>query len=347
MLIQTKLISWYLKNKRDFPWRKTKDPYKIWVSEIILQQTKAATGVLHYNKFLKEFPTLKKLAKSSEKKVLKTWEGFGYYSRARNLFHTAKKLFYEYEGQFPTDFQTLKSFRGIGDYTASAIGSICFNLPEGVVDGNVYRLISRVFGINDPININASKRKFKEKVNFLIKGFDSGLFNQAMMEFGALQCIPSNPKCNICPLKRICFSYKNNQAHLFPFKSEKKKIKNRFFNFIVFHNSVNETIIEKRESGIWKNLYQFPLLETKNNIKKISREKITNILKKYRDTAEFTLSKWNKKPIKNILSHQKIEIDFWIVKIDGRIESFIKKESLMNYPMPKVLQNFREKFFLC
>ena len=347
MSIQTKLISWYLKNKRDFPWRKTKDPYKIWVSEIILQQTKAATGVLHYNKFLKEFPTLKKLAKSSEKKVLKTWEGFGYYSRARNLLHTAKKLFYEHEGQFPTDFQTLKSFRGIGDYTASAIGSMCFNLQEGVVDGNVYRLISRVFGINDPININTSKRKFKQKVNFLIKGFDSGLFNQAMMEFGALQCILSNPKCNICPLKRICFSYKNNQVHLFPFKSKKKKIKNRFFNFIVFHNSVNETIIEKREAGIWKNLYQFPLLETKNNIKKISREQITNILKKYRKTAEFTLSKWNKKPIKNILSHQKIEIDFWIVKIDGRIESFIKKESLMNYPMPKVLQNFREKFFLC
>ena len=347
MPIQTKLISWYLKNKRDFPWRKTKDPYKIWVSEIILQQTKAATGVLHYNTFLKEFPTLKKLAKSSEKKVLKTWEGFGYYSRARNLLHTAKKLFYEYQGQFPTDFQTIKSFRGIGDYTASAIGSICFNLPEGVVDGNVYRLISRVFGIDDPININASKRKFKEKVNFLIKGFDPGLFNQAMMEFGALQCIPSNPKCNICPLKKICFSYKNNQVHLFPFKSEKKKIKNRFFNFIVFHNSLNETIIEKREAGIWKNLYQFPLLETRNNIKKISREQIANILKKYRNTDEFNLSKWNKKPIKNLLSHQKIEIDFWIVKIDGRIDSFIKKESLMNYPMPKVLQNFREKFFLC
>ena len=347
MFIQTKLISWYLKNKRTFPWRKTKNPYNIWISEIILQQTRADKGVLYYNKFLKKFPTLIKLAKSNEQEVLKSWEGFGYYSRARNLFHTACKIFEEYGGKFPRDFKTLKSFRGIGDYTASAIVSICFNVPEGVVDGNVYRLISRIFGIKDAINLYSSKRKFKEKVNSLMKGFDPGLLNQAMMEFGALQCISRKPKCNICPLKRVCFSYKNNQTSLLPFKSEKKKIKNRFFNFIVFHNSYKETIIEKRETGIWKNLYQFPLLETKKSIKKISRVQIIDVLKKYCKIGDFTLSKWNKKPIKNILSHQKIEIDFWVVKIDEHLEEFINKENLINYPMPKVLQNFREKFFLC
>ena len=347
MLIQTKLISWYLKNKRTFPWRKTKDPYNIWISEIILQQTRADKGVLYYNKFLKKFPTLNKLAKSTEQEVLKVWEGFGYYSRARNLFHTARKIFEEYEGKFPNDFKTLKSFRGIGDYTASAIVSICFNVPEGVVDGNVYRFISRIFGIRDAINLYSSKRKFKEKVNFLIKGFDPGLLNQAMMEFGALQCVSRKPKCNICPLKKVCFSYENNQTSLLPFKSEKKRIKNRFFNFIVFHNSSKETIIEKRETGIWKNLYQFPLLETKKSIKEISRVQIIDVLKKYCKTEEFTLSKWNKKPIRNILSHQQIEIDFWIVKIDEHLKEFINKENLINYPMPKVLQNFREKFFLC
>ena len=347
MLIQTKLISWYLKNKRTFPWRKTKDPYKIWISEIILQQTRADKGVLYYNKFLKKFPTLNKLAKSTEQEVLKAWEGFGYYNRARNLFHTARKIFKEYEGKFPSDFKTLKSFRGIGDYTASAIVSICFNVPEGVVDGNVYRFISRIFGISDAINLYSSKRKFKEKVNFLIKGFDPGLLNQAMMEFGALQCVPRKPKCNICPLKKVCFSYENNQTSLLPYKSEKKRIKNRFFNFIVFHNSSKETIIEKRETGIWKNLYQFPLLETKKSIKEISRVQIIDVLKKYCKIEEFTLSKWNKKPIRNILSHQQIKIDFWIVKIDEHLEEFINKESLINYPMPKVLQNFREKFFLC
>ena len=347
MLIQTRLISWYLKNKRTFPWRKTKDPYKIWISEIILQQTRADKGVLYYNKFLKKFPTLNKLAKSTEQEVLKAWEGFGYYSRARNLFHTACKIFEEHRGKFPRDFKTLKSFRGIGDYTASAIVSICFNVPEGVVDGNVYRLISRIFGIRDAINLYSSKRKFKEKVNSLIKGFDPGLLNQAMMEFGALQCVPRKPKCNICPLKKVCFSYENNQTSLLPFKSEKKRIKNRFFNFIVFHNSSKETIIEKRETGIWKNLYQFPLLETKKSIKKISRVQIIDVLKKYCKIEEFTLSKWNKKPIRNILSHQQIEIDFWVVKIDEHLEEFINKESLINYPMPKVLQNFREKFFLC
>ncbi len=347
MPIQKELIAWYLKNKRNFPWRKTKDPYKIWVSEIILQQTKAEKGVLFYNKFLKEYPTLKKLVKSSEKEVLKVWEGLGYYSRARNLFHTGCKIFDEYEGKFPKDFQILKSFRGIGDYTASAIGSICFDLPEGVVDGNVYRLISRVFGIDDPINLYGSRKKFKAKVNLLIKGYDPGLFNQAMMEFGALQCVSRNPKCNICSLKVKCFSYKSGKVKFFPFKLGTKKIKNRFFNYIVFHKSYKETIIEKRETGIWKNLYQFPLIETEKNIKQISRKHIINILKKYKKIEKFSLLKWNKLPIKNRLSHQNIEINFWIVEINEVIENYIKKEELSNYPMPKVLKNFREKFFIC
>lgn len=347
MLIQTKLISWYQKNKRTFPWRKTKDPYKIWISEIILQQTKADNGVLYYEKFLKIFPTLNELAKSSEEEVLKAWEGFGYYSRARNLFHTACKIFKEYDSKFPDDFKTLKSFKGIGDYTASAIVSICFNIPEGVVDGNVYRFISRFFGIKDDINLYSSKKKFKEKVNSLIKGFEPGLFNQAMMEFGALQCVPRKPKCNICTLKGNCFSFKNNQTSLLPINSKKKKTKTRFFNFIVFHNSFKQVIIEKRDTGIWKNLYQFPLLETKKSIKKISRAKIIDILKNYCDIKEFTLSKWNNKPIKNILSHQQIQVDFWVVKIDKDLIGCIDKKDLINYPMPKVLQNFREKFFLC
>ena len=347
MVLQEEIIFWYLKNKRNFPWRKTRDPYKIWVSEVILQQTRAAQGITFYEKFLKEFPTLEILAKSNEQKVLKTWQGLGYYTRARNLFHTACKIVNDFKGKFPEDYKKLKAFKGIGDYTASAIGSICFDLPEAVVDGNVYRVISRIFAIDNPIDISGSHKIFKEKANSLIKGYVPGLFNQAMMEFGSIQCVPRKPNCDICPVKKECVSYKRNNLHVFPVKRGVKIIKKRFFNYFVFHSSFQETIIEKRESGIWKNLYQFPLLETKKKINKLSKKDVLDVLKKYSNVEKFSFVKWNKTPIQNRLSHQKIEIVFWIVEIEGIDNFFIKTKDLFDYPMPKVLQNFREIFFIC
>ena len=217
------LLKWYFENKRDFLWRRTKDPYKIWLSEIILQQTRTSQGLPYYKKFIKEYPTIKDLALSSELKVLKLWQGLGYYSRARNLHSTAKYILNKYDGKFPNSHKEILSLKGVGDYTASAIASICFDLPHAAVDGNVYRFLSRYFGITTPVGSMIGFKEFKEKATSLMDKSQPGNYNQALIEFGALQCKPRKPDCSKCPFNQDCFALNYDKINILPVKRKVKK----------------------------------------------------------------------------------------------------------------------------
>ena len=250
------LLNWYFENKRDFLWRETKDPYKIWLSEIILQQTRTSQGLPFYIKFINEYPTIRHLASSSEQKILKLWQGLGYYSRARNLHFTAKYILNEYNGKFPNSHKEILSLRGVGDYTASAIASICFDLPHAVVDGNVYRFLSRYFGIRTPVGNNIGFKEIKEKATFLMDKSQPGNYNQALIEFGALQCKPRKPNCNKCPFNQDCFAINYNKIDMLPVKRKINKISNRHFNYLVILDKNESVIFEKRQGiGIWQNMY--------------------------------------------------------------------------------------------
>ncbi|CAG0910098.1 unnamed protein product [Cyprideis torosa] len=223
-MFSKKIIDWYQINKRDLPWRNTKDPFTIWLSEIILQQTRVAQGLPYYQRFIKAFPNLEKLAVASEQEVLKLWQGLGYYSRARNLHYSAIYIVNELNGKFPSNYNDLLNLKGVGDYTASAIASICYNEPTAVVDGNVYRVLARYFGIETAINSTKGVKEFKLLAQELIDDDNPGTHNQAVMEFGARMCKPQNPDCLSCPLKESCVSLQKNKVNLLPFKEKKLKL---------------------------------------------------------------------------------------------------------------------------
>jgi len=261
------LIDWYSIYKRDLPWRQHKEPYFIWLSEIIMQQTQIAQGLPYYIKFTAAYPTIFALAAADEETILKLWQGLGYYSRARNLHDTAKHIAYELDGVFPEDYDSLIKLKGVGDYTASAIASICYDAQTAVVDGNVYRVLSRYFGIHIPINSSIGIKYFKELAQSLLPRNNVGNYNQAIMDFGSSQCKPNNPDCLTCPLNNGCLALKKSQVKMLPVKDKKIKIKKKFFNFLVFISEDGKTILEKRTSdGIWKNMYQFPLVESKSKL---------------------------------------------------------------------------------
>jgi len=211
MSFSKKILQWYAQNKRDLPWRKTRDPYRIWLSEIMLQQTRVAQGIPYYHRFIKSFPKVEDLAAASEEEVLKLWQGLGYYSRARNLHATAKLISEEYQGKFPSTYKELIKLKGVGDYTASAIASICFDAPEAVVDGNVYRVLARYFGVNTPINSAAGISYFKELAQSVMDSAEIRDYNQGIMEFGAIQCAPKKPYCLHCPLNDSCLALQQNK----------------------------------------------------------------------------------------------------------------------------------------
>lgn len=339
MLFQKRLIDWYLKNKRDLPWRKTKSPYRIWLSEIMLQQTRVAQGLPYFFKFVENFPTIHDLAKAPESKVLKLWQGLGYYSRARNLHFTAKYISNELNGEFPNTYQDLKKLKGVGDYTASAIASICFKEPSAVVDGNVYRVLSRFFGIPTPINSSKGIKEFKALAQSLIDKKAPDIYNQAIMEFGALQCKPKNPECTVCPFNDKCMALEKKLIEELPVKEKKLKVKKRFFNFIVIHTPTHKTVVEERtQKGIWQNLYQFPLIETESLIDKNTLAKS----KEFRNwfTHEFEINLFNEKVLVHKLSHQHLHTKFWIVKTPEITKETISWEEITNYPVPILIANF-------
>lgn len=337
------LIQWYLQNKRELPWRATKDPYKIWLSEIILQQTRVEQGMSYYFKFIDTFPDVKKLADASEEEVLKLWQGLGYYSRARNLHYSANYIVHNFKGVFPSTYKEIIKLKGVGDYTASAIVSISFNEPHAVVDGNVYRVLARYFGIETPINSTKGIKEFKQLAQELIDVNNPGTHNQAVMEFGARLCKPQNPDCLICPLQSKCVAFAKNKVKELPVKEKKINITKRFFNFMVIHTPDDTTLLEKRTKGIWQNLYQFPLIETK---KEVSETEIINSKKfdELFENLEVSLKLYNSTDIVHKLSHQHIHTKFWIVASANSSKFNLLWENVNKYPVPVLIHNFLTQY---
>jgi len=329
----TRLITdWYRQNKRELPWRETSDPYLIWISEIILQQTRVDQGMAYYLKFKKNYPTIIELANASEEDVLNDWQGLGYYSRARNLHFTAQFIRDHHGGVFPSSFKDIIALKGIGDYTAAAISSFAFNLNYAVVDGNVYRLLSRVFNINLPIDSNEGKKYFQSLANELIDCHNPAIHNQAIMEVGALVCSPKNPSCSDCPLELKCLAKAKNTIGTLPIKSKKTKVTLRFFHYLIFHSD-DEVIIEKRiAKDIWQHMYQFPLLETDSPTTPDSEYVNSNS----EASTEIT----------HILSHQKITAKFYrINSIPEKEENDwvkIKKDDIQDFPLPRIIDRYLE-----
>jgi A/G-specific adenine glycosylase len=327
-----KLIKWYNINKRDLPWRKTNDPYKIWISEIVLQQTRVDQGLPYYLKFVKEFPKVQNLADASEDKVLKLWQGLGYYSRARNLHFTSKLISNELKGKFPENYDELLKLKGVGEYTASAIASFAFNEQKAVLDGNVFRVLSRYYGVIIPIDSSKGKKIFSSLAYKNLPKKNYATYNQSIMEFGALQCKPSNPDCAICPINIKCWAFLNSKTKDLPCKEKKIKVRLRYFNFIIIQN--NKTVImEKRlEKDIWRNLYQFPLFETSDKTFQPPVNLVQNcsLVKKTKAVHKLT--------------HQKLNIVFWHFKSEKNLVEnsyvLVQLKNILKYPVPKIVENF-------
>ncbi len=294
-----KLLCWYTENKRELPWRNTKDPYKIWLSEIILQQTRVAQGLPYYLKFVERFPTVFSLAKAKEQEVLRLWQGLGYYSRARNLHHCAKEVVEKFQGKFPDNFLDLQKLRGIGSYTAAAIASISFREPVAVVDGNVFRVLSRVFGIDKDISDSKTKNFFFAFGNELISKEQPDEFNQAIMEFGATHCLPKNPLCRECIFQKQCIARAHDLQAVLPVKSKKQKIRKRYFYYFVIRKGKKILMRKRVEKDIWQGLFDFYLIEStkpKSIDKLLAENKSLNKI----GVAEVS------KVYKHVLSHQQL-----------------------------------------
>ncbi|AWH84739.1 A/G-specific adenine glycosylase [Flavobacterium album] len=358
------LIQWYLQNKRDLPWRKTIAPYRIWLSEIMLQQTRVAQGLPYFLKFTEAFPTVQDMAAAPEEQVLKLWQGLGYYSRARNLHATAKQVAFEMDGKFPDSYKGLLTLKGVGDYTAAAIASIAYGEPVPVVDGNVYRVLARYFGIETDISSSGAKKQFTEVAASLLPKDDAATFNQAMMEFGALQCVPKNPDCGVCIFNKDCVAFNTGRVNQLPVKLKKTKVTDRFFNYLIVKDAAGNTAVNKRTAkGIWHNLYEFPLIETEGEL---SVEEMKQMIIAYfkpprhsgtgspeegkatqPDTgfvpADITLL--NRERILHKLSHQHLSIRFWEIEADVALPDAISREEAMKYPFPIVIYNFMERYW--
>mgnify|MGYP001182963557 FL=1 len=337
------LIQWYNKNRRILPWRENRDPYKIWVSEIILQQTQIITGIPYFKKFIKKFPTIKSLAISDENTLLKIWEGLGYYNRALNMLSTAKMIVSQHNCLFPKSYQDLIKLKGIGPYTAAAISSICFDTKIGVVDGNVYRVLTRYYNISNPINQAKTQKKIQRIANKLVPSYNPGIYNQAIMDFGAIQCKKYHPQCQICPLKKNCQAFQENTINLRPVKIIRKHRKVRYLNYLLIVDEKSFIIKKRGSSDVWGKMYELPLIETQ---KEATKELILhNNLLKGNDILETNL----KTRIVHNLSHQKLKISFWIInkmdyKSNSRYEK-IHRNEIKHFPFPKPIQQFLQLYW--
>ena len=336
-----RLYEWYESNKRVHPWMSHKDPYKIWLFEIIMQQTRISQGLPYYHRFVEKYPTVEDLANAKVEEVLKLWEGLGYYSRARNLHFAAKQVDNEYDGVFPVMSKDLQKLRGIGKYTSAAIASFAHNEPVGVVDGNVYRVLSRVFGVADPIDQSVGQRKFYALAQRLVDEKDPAIYNQAIMDFGALQCTPKVNSCKSCTMTKYCHAYNNDQVGVLPVKSKKLKKRVRYFNYLVIEYSNKVVIRQRIEKDIWQLLYEYPYQEgleqttlTRTKIKQFLEEKIN-----YTQPFEW---KNEQKPYKQQLTHQTIIASYYKVTLSKSptISSpylLVNWDDINNYAFPKII----------
>lgn len=344
--IRETLAQWFEAHKRELPWRDEPSPYYVWLSEIILQQTRVNQGLDYFIRFVEKWPTLEDLSKATEEEVLKMWQGLGYYSRARNLHQCAQQVVENYGGTLPNDFESLRKLKGIGDYTAAAIASIAFDLPHAVVDGNVYRVLSRLYDIDTPINSKEGNKLFAQLAQDLLDKSHPGLHNQALMEFGALHCIPQNPDCLQCPLQSHCLAFARHTVEDRPQKVKKLKIKTRYFHYLLFRTPDNGLYLRKREGNdIWKNLYDFPCIESE---KALSIDEIvdTEYFKDLTSNQNFIISRIST-PYVHKLTHQTIIATFVEIKISYFLPNIKTKNILLafenelgTFPVPKLIDNY-------
>ena len=347
MSFSDKILDWYHKNKRTLPWRKTTDPYKIWLSEIILQQTRVAQGTPYYLRFVDSFPTVRDLANASEEQILKLWQGLGYYSRARNLHAAAKMVIDQYGGKFPDNYMKLLTLKGVGDYTASAISSICFNEPQAVVDGNVYRVLARYFGIDTPINSTEGIKYFKAMAQKVMNTKEIRDYNQGIMEFGAIQCSPKKPMCLLCPLNESCVALKKGLVDQLPVKLKKTRVRNRYFNYLIpiYEDEKGNrfTCLQQRKGkGIWQNLWEFPLIESDSLL--VLDDIAIRYKEDFKNLISDDIQMYNNTPIVHKLSHQHLHTKFWIVDIKTDIPNKIAVEKVTEFPVPVLIADFIKAF---
>lgn len=336
------LIDWYEENKRDLPWRRTKDPYLIWISEIILQQTRVAQGYEYYQRFVRRFPDVFALASAEEDEVLKYWQGLGYYSRARNL-HAAARSMAE-TGGFPATYEGVRALKGVGEYTAAAICSFAYDMPYAVVDGNVYRVLSRWLGIDTPIDSTEGKKLFAAAARELMDAKRPALYNQAIMDFGALQCTPMAPRCMFCPLAASCVARQKGLIGSLPVKQHKTKVTNRYFNYIYVRMGAHTFIQKRSGNDIWKNLYELPLIETEQE--QTEEEFYTS--PRFRELlaeGEQPAVRLVQKGVKHVLSHRVIYANFYEVILPENSTSFanyqkIRIEDLHNFAVSRLVNQF-------
>ena len=340
MNFEEEITRWYKLNKRDLPWRKTRDPYLIWLSEIILQQTRVNQGLSYYEKFSEKYPTVQDLANEKEDEVLKLWQGLGYYSRARNMHFTAKYIVENLNGKFPSSYDEILKLKGVGEYTAAAVASFSFDEKKAVLDGNVFRLLSRYFGIHLPIDSSAGKKEFKSLANDLILEKEPGTYNQAIMEYGALVCTPKVPGCKSCRLSINCEALSKNEVDILPLKSKKINKRDRFFNFLVITDGESAYLQQRLEKDIWIRLFQFPLLETEQEISSIENNSLI-------DSKHYLV---NVSDHKHLLSHQTIYAKFWLFKSETSLPQnskfkIVSISEIHNYAVPKLIENYLNEFF--
>jgi len=328
--IITFLLEWYQQNKRDFPWRNTKDFYKIWVCEVIFQQTRIQQGMEYYNRFLLKFPTLESLARANEQEVLAQWQGLGYYSRARNLHFSAKYIFYDLKNEYPTEFKEILKLKGVGNYTAAAISSICFDEKIPAIDGNALRVYARIFNDFSDISLSTTSKKYFEQVKPYLKNIPAGNYNQAIMELGALVCIPRNPKCVECPVTNYCKAFKDNTQKDLPVKISKLKVNNEKLHYFFITDGAYFLIQKRIENSIWKNMYEFMT----------SDFDFTNVL--------------SEKIIQHKLTHKNLEISIKEILVDSEdLKSLLKKENLLcvtisdaeKFPFPIIFKKYFLEYF--
>lgn len=344
------LMSWYQPDDRPLPWKGIDNAYYIWLSEIILQQTRVEQGLPYYEKFVRKYPTVELLAAAKEDAVLKDWEGLGYYSRARNLHAAAKEIADRHQGVFPDNYADIRALKGIGDYTAAAIASFAFKQPYAVVDGNVYRVLARYFGIHTAIDSSKGKKEFQLLANQLIDNTGPDTYNQAIMDFGATQCKPVHPACDSCPLQHNCYAVQQKQVEQLPYKAKKLKKKKRYFYYLILRDVQHIHIVKRTQKDIWKNLYEFPLIETKAPLDKATCEH--QLLQLAEENAmlppSYNLVGWSKL-YKQTLSHQLIEAFFIEINIknDLEVEGYlrIQTEALNNYAYPRIIRTFLDDNF--
>ena len=342
------IILWYQKHQRDLPWRHTRDPYTIWLSEIILQQTRVAQGMPYFYRFRAAFPTVHDLAAAREEEVLRLWQGLGYYSRARNLHACAQEIVTKYGGQFPTSYQELLKLKGVGAYTAAAVASFAFNETVPVVDGNVYRVLSRVFGIKHDILSTAGQKVFRQQAEGLVPEGRAHVYNQAIMEFGALQCTPTSPACLLCPLNSQCYAYQHGEQHTLPVKIKKTKVRSRFLHYLVIRHHHRLWMKQRDTRGIWAGLYDFYTIETPQaaTLEELDDPLLRSLLAQPGASVQISAL------YRHILTHQRLQVIFYTVDLaeepqnlsnqENRLRAY-SVEEIERLPKPILIDNFLQK----